>query len=39
VLCLFVPLWSYSQRETIKATEAKEKRAAERETVLAEISA
>jgi ABC-type bacteriocin/lantibiotic exporter with double-glycine peptidase domain len=39
VLCLFVPLWFYSQRETKKATESKEKRAAERETILAEISA
>lgn len=39
VLCLYVPLWFYSQREVKKATEAKETKAAEKEAVLAEVSA
>ena len=39
VLCLYVPLWFYSQREAKKATEAKETKATEKEAVLAEVSA
>ncbi len=39
VLCLYIPLWFYSQREAKKATEAKERKIAEKEAVLAEVSA
>ena len=39
VLCLYVPLWFHSQREAKKATEAKERKIAEKEAVLAEVSA
>jgi amino acid transporter len=34
MLCLYIPLWFYSQRETRKAIEAKEKTATEKEAFL-----
>jgi len=37
VLCLYIPLWFYSQRETKKKNEPKERKAAERDTVFREI--
>lgn len=37
VLCLYIPLWFYSQRETKKKTEAKERKAAEKYVIFGEI--
>jgi len=34
VLCLYVPLWFYSQREAKKVTEAKKEKAVEKDVAL-----
>ncbi len=39
VLCLYIPLWLYSQRERTKATEAKRRKTTDKENVLTEVSA
>lgn len=37
VLCLYIPLWFYSQREAKKKTEAKERKATEKDVIVGEI--
>ena len=39
VLCLYIPLWFYSQREAKKTTEARGRKSVEKEDILIEIPA